>query len=336
MAGVSNARVIIVKIADRQGRATTSRLVRGIDYAVARGAKIINISFGGTGFSRVERDAILRARKDGVLVVAAAGNGGRVNSPKEYPGAYPHVLAVAATRTDGAAIVDSTKGEQVAIAAPGKRILSTRTRGRYGTRTGTSMAAAVVTGVATRVLAQRRVDPAQLREILVSSARDVGPPGRDDATGWGVVDLSRALITPTPAKDGPEPNDDAALAGELTPLLGPGPEQGASTSATLEQWSDGTDDYRVALRAGDVITITADSLSPTLDVDLAIWKPGAPSFAPGPEYTRDWLAAAALGAGPRETLTYTAKVPGDHSVEARTSAGRGRYTLSVTRTPAPS
>ncbi len=334
VAGVSNARLLIVAIADARGRTTTSSMVRGIDYAIAQGAKVINISFGGEGFSKVERDAILRARRAGVLVVVAVGNGGRVGSPKEYPGAYPHVLAVAATRPDGKVILDSTQGEQVTMAAPGKRILSTNPRGRYGPRTGTSMSAAVVTGAAARILSQRRVDASQLRELLVGSARDVGAPGRDNETGWGIVDLGSALTTPTPTKDGVEPNDDPALARQLPPLLEAGSAAEATAAGSLERWADAKDGYRVALNAGDTVTVTAESFREGLDVDIAIWRPGAPEFVPGPAYTRDWLVASGIAQGPTETVTHVAGETGDYTVEARTSTGRGRYVVRVQRSRA--
>ena len=73
-AGVARARILPVTIADASGRATTSSLVRGIRYATARGARIMNISFGGEGFSQIEQDAIDGAVRRGVLVVVPVGN----------------------------------------------------------------------------------------------------------------------------------------------------------------------------------------------------------------------------------------------------------------------
>ena len=335
VAGVANARLLIVKIADAQGRATTSTLVRGIRYAVARGARIINLSFGGSGYSKLEQDAISDALRSGVLVVAAAGNSGGSGSPREYPGAYRHVLTVAATRADGDAIIDSTRGPQVAIAAPGKRVLSTLPNGRYGRRTGTSMAAAMVSGAAARLLAARPgLDPSQLRSLLLDGARDVAAAGRDDSTGWGVLDLRAALAAPTPRRDGLEPNDDPVQA-RRWPELDPGAATGEVTvEATVEQWADPKDDYRVQLAVGDTLEIEVRSQADQ-DLDLVVWRPDAPAFAPGSDYARRWLAAAALGPGTSETLRYTATESGIHTVEVQGAAGRGRYRLTVRRTAAP-
>jgi subtilisin family serine protease len=335
MAGVANARLLIVKVADSQGRATTSTLVRGIRYAVARGARIVNLSFGGAGYSKLEQDTILEARREGDLVVAAAGNSGGAGSPREYPGAYRHVLTVAAARSDGDAIVDSTRGPQVAIAAPGKRVLSTLPNGRYGRRTGTSMAAAVVSGAAARLLAARPgLDASQLRALLLDHVRDVATTGRDDSTGWGMLDLRAALIAPTPRRDGAEPNDDPALA-RRTAELDPGAATGEVTvDASVEQWADPKDDYRVRLGVGDTLELNVHSLADH-DLDLVIWRPDAPAFAPGSAYARRWLAAAALGPGTSEVLRHTATEAGIHTVEVQGTSGRGRYRLTVHRTAAP-
>jgi len=335
VAGIAHARLLIVKVADEQGRATTSTLVRGIRYAVARGARIINLSFGGAGFSKLEQDTILDARRAGALVVAAAGNSGGAGSPREYPGAYRHVLTVAAVRSDGDAILDSTRGPQVAIAAPGKRVFSTLPNGRYGRRTGTSMAAAVVSGAAARLLAVRPgLDPSQLRSILLDSARDVTAPGRDDSTGWGVLDLRAALAAPVPRRDGFEPNDDPPQA-RRSPELDPGTATGQVTvEANVEQWADPKDDYRVQVAVGDTLEVDVQSHADQ-DLDLVIWRPRAPAFAPGSGYTRRWLAAAALAPGNSEALSYTATEAGVHTVEVQGTTGRGRYRLTVRRSAAP-
>ncbi len=335
VAGVANARLMIVKIADAQGRASTSTVVRGIRAAVASGAKIINLSFGGSGFSQLEQNAILDARRAGVLVIAAAGNSGQGGNRREFPGAYRHVLTVAGVGGDGRAISESTRGPQVALAAPGKRILSTAPNGRLARRTGTSMATAIVSGAAARLLSRRpTLDVSQLRSILLSSADDIGPPGRDDDTGWGGLDLAAALATPPPAKDSAEPNDDAGQA-KRWPALLPGPAAGeTSIDATVEEYVDAKDDYRIAVAVGDTLQIDVTGNGQS-DLDLVIWRPGAPAFVPGGGYARDWLAATALGPGTSETLRYTATRAGVHSIEVQAASGRGPYRLTVRRIAAP-
>jgi subtilisin family serine protease len=333
-AGVANARLVIIKIANAQGQASTATMVRGIRAATASGAKVINVSFGGSGFSQLEQNAIMDARQAGALVVAAAGNSGQLDNGLEYPGAYRHVLTVAATRSDGQAIVESTHGPQVAIAAPGRRVLSTAPKGGFARRTGTSMATGIVSGVAARVFARRPgIDASQVRAILLSSAFDVGASGRDDATGWGRVDLAAALATLPPAKDGSEPNDDAALAKRWPPLL-PGSAAGEQiVEGTVEQYADARDDLRIDLAVGDALQLEATGTG-GIDPDLVVWKPGAPAFTPGAEYVRDWLAATALGPGATETLKFTAVQAGVHTIEVQAAEGRGAYRLIVRRVPA--
>jgi subtilisin family serine protease len=330
-AGVSRARLMIVKVADSQGRASTATLVRGIRAAVAARAKIINMSFGGSGFSQLEQSAILEARRKGVLIVAAAGNSGQTGNSQEYPGAYRHVLTVGAVGADGRAIVESTRGPQVALSAPGRKVLSTAPPGRYARRTGTSMSTAIVTGVAARVLARRpNLDVSQLHAILLSSGSDVGKPGRDDDTGWGRVDVAAARAMRPPAKDRHEPNDDAAQAAKWPQLLPGGAAGEVVVDATLERYSDAKDNYRISLASGD--TVEVDATGPAgSDLDLVLWRPGAPAFTSGPGYVRDWLATTALGPGPTETLRYTAAESGVFSIEVQSAAGRGTYRLTVRR-----
>lgn len=334
IAGIANARLLVVKIANRQGQATTSTLVQGIRYAVAHRAKIINISFGGEDFSRLEQRAILDARRAGVLVIAAAGNSGRSGSPIQYPGGYRHVLAVGAVRPDDAAVIDSTRGPQVSLAAPGKRILSLGPGGRFARRTGTSMATAIATGVAARLMATRpALKVSQVRSLLLSSARDVGSAGRDDATGWGVVDLAAVLTAPTPGLDGAEPNDDAAQARSWPEILPGGAPGEVSVRATIEEWADATDDYRVTVNAGEQLDIAVQG-PPNSDLDLVVWRPGAPAFTPGAPYTTRWLAATSVGPGTADALSYTATQSGEHTVEVRAVTGIGRYRLTVRRSAA--
>lgn len=330
------ATVLPVKIADRLGRASTSSLVRGINYAVARGARIINISFGGGGRSRLEQEAVDRATRAGALVVAAAGNSGERGSPREYPGAYRHVLAVGAVDASDQPLPISTRGPQVGIAAPGQDVLSTSPPGvasasGYAARTGTSMAAAMVSGVAARVWSARpTLRASQVTTLLALSARDVTSPGVDEATGAGVVDLSAALARPTPSPDSPEPNDDPAQARRTRPLLaGAGPGS-AATLGRLSEWSDPRDVYRVTLAAGDGFTVQLAEPAGT-DLDLVLWRPGTLRWYPDPTRALRWAAASAVGAVAAPSIDIVADEAGVYFLEVRSVRGNGRYRLSVAR-----
>ena len=100
-AGRPGVRILPVTIAGADGDTSTGALVRGIRYAIARKAQVINISFGGTGFSRAEQNAIDAASRAGALVVVAVGNSGERGGVPEYPGAYRQVLAVGAVGSGG-------------------------------------------------------------------------------------------------------------------------------------------------------------------------------------------------------------------------------------------
>jgi subtilisin family serine protease len=337
--GVAAARILPVVIADGTGTTTTTSLVRGVRYAAARGARVINVSFGGRGYSRAEQEAIDSAVRQGALVVAAAGNSGALGGA-EYPGAYRHVLAVGALGRSGRPIAISSRGPQVAIAAPGQDILSTAPRavaGRAGdglvARTGTSMAAAVVSGAAARLIARRPgLSAQQVWAILVETARDVPPAGPDVGSGAGALDLAAALAAAAPPPEDPEPNDDTRLAARTPPLLGGRGPVAAAVSGRVGSHADPRDGFRVVLRAGQ--TLTAELTGPSgADLDLALWRPGTPGRRRGPAFARIWLSGASLGPASDERLTLTAPAGGVYTLEVQGAGGAARYTLTARRGP---
>ncbi|HWO65580.1 MAG TPA: S8 family serine peptidase [Umezawaea sp.] len=170
-----------------------------IRWVVDRGAKVVNLSLGTAGGSAAYDEGLRYAREHDVVVVAAAGNAAtdvRVTSPADRRG----VLAVSAVDRDGAFGEDvSVRGPEVALAAPGIGIATSR-RGGARPTSGTSQAAAIVSGVAALVRA-RFPDLAadDVVRRLTATARDAGPPGRDERYGFGVVDPVAALAPPPPS-----------------------------------------------------------------------------------------------------------------------------------------
>jgi hypothetical protein len=193
------------------GVLTTADVVAGIE-ALGPGPGVINLSLGGSNRSRIEEDSILRALGRGWVVVAAVGNSGRAEA-NTFPATLPHVLTVASTDRLGRASTFSNSSPAVDVAAPGEDVpvavpFSFSPTG-FLSADGTSLAAPMVAGAAGWLWTLRGdLDATQVVEILRRSARDAGRPGRDNSTGFGVLDIPRALAAPTPAQDPLEPNDN--------------------------------------------------------------------------------------------------------------------------------
>jgi subtilisin family serine protease len=174
-------------------QATTKHILAGLEYAIKKGARVINMSFAGP-YDPVLQLAMKKAREKGVVLIAAAGNAGP-KSPPLFPAADPNVIAVTATDANDKIFAKANRGPQVALAAPGVEILEPATNGGYQLTTGTSVAAAHVSGVAALLIERDpTADAATIEEILTMSARNLAPGGRDDDFGWGLVDPVNALL----------------------------------------------------------------------------------------------------------------------------------------------
>jgi thermitase len=183
--------------------------------------KAINLSLGGCGNDPQQEAAINRAVSKGVVVVVSAGNKGEDRcrdannipfgpvNPVQFPAAYPNSLTVGAVNIQNAKSDFSSFGYYVKVAAPGGTlsngcatdddIASTYPRylvaSGYEYSCGTSMAAPFVTGVA-GLLASQGLNSVQIRNRIISTATDLGPAGRDDFFGAGLVN-ARAAVAPT-------------------------------------------------------------------------------------------------------------------------------------------
>jgi Subtilase family len=193
-------------------------VANGIVAAARAGRSVINVSLGGPGDDPDTDSAIQQAVRRGSLVVAASGNSGAQGNWLTYPGADPHVFTVAAT-TESDQVADfSTESPYVDIGAPGVDIpVASALDDSYQMEDGTSFSSPMVAGAAAWLWTVRpNLDASQVAEILRKSARDVGPPGYDNATGYGILDVQAALNWPTPQADTPEPNDTIGTATVVT------------------------------------------------------------------------------------------------------------------------
>lgn len=189
-----------VKVLDNTGAGTYGNVASGIIYATDEGAKIINLSLGGSSSSRTLQDAVQYALKRGVVVVAAAGNNS--NDSPVYPAAYPGVVAVTATAQDDNLASFSSYGDYVYVSAPGVGIVSTYNSGGYATMSGTSMAAPAVSGLIGLALARGNTTAATVLGDLKTTSDKVGSYGYDQ-NGWnryfgyGRINAAKLLATET-------------------------------------------------------------------------------------------------------------------------------------------
>jgi hypothetical protein len=174
-------------------QATTQHILAGLEWAISKGARVINMSFAGP-YDPMLQLAMKKAHERGVVLIAAAGNMGPT-SPPLYPAADPNVIAVTAVDQNDKRFASANQGPHIAVAAPGVDILEPAPNDAYQITTGTSVAAAHVSGIAALMIERNStLKPEMIHEILTSTAKPLGPNGRNDEFGWGLVDPTRALL----------------------------------------------------------------------------------------------------------------------------------------------
>ena len=175
---------------------TTFRILRGLDWAAGQNARIINMSFAGPADPALQ-DALAKARKKGIVLIAAAGNAGP-KSPPLFPAADPNVIAVTATDADDKVSAQANRGNYIAVAAPGVDVLVPAPDANVALTTGTSVAAAHVSGLAALLIEVKpSLKPDDVRKILMSSARSLGPKTRNES-GAGLADALSAVTAVEP------------------------------------------------------------------------------------------------------------------------------------------
>ena len=169
---------------------TTFNILKGLDWAASKNARIVNMSFAGPA-DAMFRNMLAKAHERGMVLIAAVGNAGP-RSPPLYPAADPDVIGVTATDADDGLLAVANRGPQVAVAAPGVRILEPAPDSGYQITTGTSVAAAHVSGVAALLLARKpNLKPDDVRRLLIKSARAIR--GNRQDVGAGVIDALGAV-----------------------------------------------------------------------------------------------------------------------------------------------
>jgi len=231
------AALYALKVLDRTGSGYVSDVVMAIQWATDPNGDgsaddrldVINMSLGSTYDSwLLDAACLLAYYSDGLLLVAAAGNGGSVI----YPAAYPSVIAVSATNSADELAWFSSTGPEVELAAPGVDIYSTYKGGSYATKSGTSMASPHVAGTAALVWANpgnSNWTNADVRTRLQDYAEDIYLSEIEQ--GNGLVDVEYAVLGTTDG-DNLTPHDTGNISGTVTDSSSEGtPIEGAQVTA---------------------------------------------------------------------------------------------------------
>lgn len=182
-----NVELYSAKVLDRNNQAPISRVIQAIDWAVEKQVNIINMSLGVSSYSSALHEAVKRAKQNGILIVTAAGNGGKI----EYPAAFKEAIAVGSIGPDGKVSEASSIGNMLDLVAPGEQILSTSAFEGVMASGGTSMAAPHVTGIASVLWQQdKNVSADFIKYLLCVTAKKLGD---ETKYGNGIVDLQYAL-----------------------------------------------------------------------------------------------------------------------------------------------
>ncbi len=176
-------------------------LARGIDYAVAHGARVISMSIGYSGPSAAVRQELQAAYDHGVVVIASAGNSGVLSgsarageAPESFPANYPGVISVGAVKASGAVADFSSDNLSVQVAAPGVNVPAQGRDGQYWWVSGTSPACALVAGVAALIKSKYpHLAPDLVASAMTSTTTNRPAGGYDSQVGFGIVDAAAAL-----------------------------------------------------------------------------------------------------------------------------------------------
>ena len=188
-----NADLYAVKVLSASGSGTLSGIAQGIEWSIANGMDVINMSLGGSSGSTALQQACNNAYNRGIVVIAAAGNSGSSGTRNTigYPARYSSVIAVGAVDSNNNRASFSSVGNELEVMAPGANILSTTPGNNYASFNGTSMAAPHVAGAAALIKAKYpSMTNVQIRDRLRNTATNLGDPF---FYGNGVINVESAL-----------------------------------------------------------------------------------------------------------------------------------------------
>jgi len=212
-----NATIMPLRVLDATGTGTAADVAEAIRFATLNGARVINLSLGGEEEAQAEHEAIQFAYSNGVVLVAASGNERDEPEPPSdvcYPARYKEVLAVGATDYLKKRAYYSNGGPSLDVVSPGGDITADRNDDGYADgvlqqsflapeydefyyffASGTSGASPHVAGIVAMLISQYRItDPEVIYDAIRFTAVDLGPPGKDNGYGWGLVNARDLLL----------------------------------------------------------------------------------------------------------------------------------------------
>jgi len=190
-----DAEILPVKVLDSDGVGDTFSVTAGMYYAVEQGADVINLSLGTTYESIAIQAAVDDAASQGVIVVAATGNGDR-SLPVEYPASATSAISVASTTAGADKASYSNYNDLVHISAPGDNVASAYPDGRYSSASGTSMSTPIVAGAIALILERQPDTAAESVYALLESTSgplSLSDPALEGMLGAGEIDLDASI-----------------------------------------------------------------------------------------------------------------------------------------------
>ncbi|GAA1597797.1 type VII secretion-associated serine protease mycosin [Actinoplanes couchii] len=270
------AKILPVRVLDEENRYDDALIVaKGVRWAVDHGAKVVNLSLGGSGSSPALAAAIDYAFARDVVVVACTGNSTGTSTTQTtkvgvwYPAREPGVIAVGGMQRDGQALwTGSIRGKETVVTAPATELVGARPGGYWRVQ-GTSFAAPMVSATAALIRSRWPDMPAgDVVNRIIRTAQDRGAPGRDDEFGFGMIDPVGALTADVPYTV-TNPLDNTPPAGVAR--FGSAPAGGEAQSAPQESVRPLTNAEKVP--GGNVGGWAAPEQKPTADsgVPVARW-----------------------------------------------------------------
>jgi thermitase len=199
VAGIDwNCRLLPVKVLDSKNSGQYSWWAQGIDYAVSRGAKVINLSAGGSTSSSVVQQSINNAIARGVIFVTITHNDGK--AAITFPGSFADSITVGSTDRLDQRSAFSNYGPMIDLVAPGTNIVTVGSSGAVEHWTGTSFAGPIVAGVCALLASVEPNINQQLAKYLLCAGAEDGvggvtdTPGFDNYYGWGRVNAYNSLL----------------------------------------------------------------------------------------------------------------------------------------------